>query len=74
MRWSLVISAGHCLYTASRGIGAKRQFERRTPLYFPGLIKNLIITLIFQLSIEDQCDLDDIYSFNRWEDSDLERI
>jgi len=24
-----------------------------------------------QLSIEDQCDLDDIYSFNRWEDSDL---
>ena len=33
-----------------------------------------IITFIFQLSIEDQCDLDDIYSFNRWEDSDLERI
>jgi len=24
-----------------------------------------------QLSIDDQCDVDDIYSFNRWDDSDL---
>ena len=36
--------------------------------------KETIIIRLFQLSIEDQCDLDDIYSFNRWEDSDLERI
>ena len=66
-------SAGR-LFTVPCGAFAKKPFERRTPIYFPGPIKELIITLIFQLSIEDQCDLDDIYSFNRWEDSDLERI
>ena len=47
-----------------------RKISHRLVLCF----KETIITSLFQLSIEDQCDLDDIYSFNRWEDSDLERI
>ena len=77
------IFTGHRLYTAPCHIGhvefrPKGGLEDALHFTLPdrtfSFTKELIITFIFQLSIEDQCDLDDIYSFNRWEDSDLERI
>ena len=77
------IPAGHRLYTAPCHMAhvelrPKGSLEDAPHFTLPdrtfSFTKELIITFIFQLSIEDQCDLDDIYSFNRWEDSDLERI